>query len=622
MGARSDPLPDRKHAMQLLRPILALAALCPTLPAQQLEVLYCEVPGSAKAVVPGALDETTGLPEATSFKAIEDLVLSPTGDAWIVKGRTLQGSTEENILLLGGGTTGTMFAQEGQPVPGGLPTEVVDFFGSGLGRFNGADQLAYSLRARGGSTSTHQKVVYFDGASSSIAFQMGDPYTGLVDSPVGASGDELVGNSVGSIHLLDDGTIGAQDGTIANIASSQRPAIFYDRAMFHQANVTTVLDLAGTGSVLVDGIATNGFYSSPDGAHWIALVDVDPSFSTSYAVVVDGQVRIENGQPLPGTPLVVGATNNVQIAASGDWFARGRDDSSTSSSAPDWAVRSGTPTAATGVTLAGSESYGTIFYAFTGNSVGDWALACNTDSADPSADEVLVWNGQVVAREGDPVDVDGNGSFDDGAFLGRGNSASSAFQPDALALTDDNELYVLAFLNDGAGNDLGSIPAFGTPDALIRIQLGASCGAVASYCTAGTSAAGCQATLSAVGAASPTAGSGFTVSGAGVEGQKDGLFFFSQNGAQANAWGNGTSFQCVVPPVMRAGLLTGTGTLGACDGAFAQDLNARWCATCPKPSQAPVVGQPLYVQLWYRDPFNTSNQTTSLSDALQADVCP
>ena len=36
----------------------------------------------------------------------------------------------------------------------------------------------------------------------------------------------------------------------------------------------------------------------------------------------------------------------------------------------------------------------------------------------------------------------------------------------------------------------------------------------------------------------------------GVQGQKDGLFFFGTNGQQANPWGNGTSYQCVVPPVV------------------------------------------------------------------------
>ena len=142
------------------------------------------------------------------------------------------------------------------------------------------------------------------------------------------------------------------------------------------------------------------------------------------------------------------------------------------------------------------------------------------------------------------------------------------------------------------------------------------------YCTAGTSASGCQASLSATGLASSVATSGFTVTATGVEGSKDGLFFFATNGRQANTWGNGTSFQCVVPPVIRAGLQAGTGSVGQCDGVFARDFNALWCATCPNPAKNPGPGAHVQVQLWYRDPFNTSNQTTSLSNALEFCVAP
>ena len=95
-----------------------------------------------------------------------------------------------------------------------------------------------------------------------------------------------------------------------------------------------------------------------------------------------------------------------------------------------------------------------------------------------------------------------------------------------------------------------------------------------------------------------------------------------RHGRQANPWGNGTSFQCVVPPVKRGGLLSGSGNAGTCTGAFIQDLNARWCPTCPKPAQAPVVGTRMQLQFWYRDPANTSNQTTSLSDGHEVDVAP
>jgi hypothetical protein len=144
----------------------------------------------------------------------------------------------------------------------------------------------------------------------------------------------------------------------------------------------------------------------------------------------------------------------------------------------------------------------------------------------------------------------------------------------------------------------------------------------AAYCTAGTSASGCVATVQAAGAASASATSGFVLSASNVEGAKDGLFFFGTGGRQANPWGNGTSLQCVVTPVQRGGLLTSSGTSGQCDGAFSQDLNARWCGTCPKPTQNPVPCTWMQAQLWYRDPFSTSNQTTSLSSAIEFWVEP
>ena len=97
-----------------------------------------------------------------------------------------------------------------------------------------------------------------------------------------------------------------------------------------------------------------------------------------------------------------------------------------------------------------------------------------------------------------------------------------------------------------------------------------------SYCTAGISASGCQASIGSSGTPSASAPSGFSLIIGGVEGQKDGLFFFGTNGRQGNPWGNGTSYQCVVPPVKRTPLIAGVGTIGTCDGTFSYDLNAHW----------------------------------------------
>ena len=139
------------------------------------------------------------------------------------------------------------------------------------------------------------------------------------------------------------------------------------------------------------------------------------------------------------------------------------------------------------------------------------------------------------------------------------------------------------------------------------------------YCTAGTSANGCQVNLQASGVPSRSLASGYTLDAAGVEGSKNGIFYFGTNGRQANPWGTGTSYQCVVPPVKRTGVQPGVGSNGACNGFASLDFNT-WMAL--NPTKAPPSGILTQVQFWFRDPQNTSNQTTSLSDAFELVVAP
>jgi hypothetical protein len=150
----------------------------------------------------------------------------------------------------------------------------------------------------------------------------------------------------------------------------------------------------------------------------------------------------------------------------------------------------------------------------------------------------------------------------------------------------------------------------------------AGCGLVTKYCTAGTSAQGCKAKLRTSGVPSASAPSGFELRVERGDVGKQGIFFYGTNGAQAKPWGNGTSFQCVLPPVSRTPLVTMTGSSGGCVGTAELDLNALWCPTCPKPHKNPGAGASVDAQFWYRDPANTSNQVTSLSDAGSFQLCP
>ena len=194
-----------------------------------------------------------------------------------------------------------------------------------------------------------------------------------------------------------------------------------------------------------------------------------------------------------------------------------------------------------------------------------------------------------------------------------GNETSVTVYAQACEPGGSSELWTL----NGAPHSPTFNPQF-TSDMLDWVLGHPKTPAPLSYCSAGLSTSGCAALLQTSGTPSLDQTSGFTVAASGVEGAKDGLFFYGFNGAQANAWGNGTSFQCVVPPVIRAPIMSGQGTTGVCNGFFSQDFNAYWSGA--PAAKVPAPGSKVWMQLWYRDPLNTSNQTTSLSDALEISI--
>ncbi|MBC7770957.1 MAG: hypothetical protein H7210_00545 [Pyrinomonadaceae bacterium] len=446
---------------------VSIAGMTAAAHARQPEIIYTKISGHPTAVVPGAVD-LAGQPVFTEWRALEDFAFSPDGSRWVIKGRTQLGSDLETILVSGQGAVGTMLAQEGQPIPGGAPGEVFDFFGSGLGRWNTLNQFAYSARARGGIASVFQKVIVSDQSGSDIVLQMGDPILGLVDQSPNPSGDETFGNSVGSVHILDNGVIGTQDSTILSIHTSRRPAIMYNGSAFHQANVTMVTSLNGAGTETWKSIAANTFYTTPDGAHWVAEGTVNQSTATDAVLVVDGQVRLQEGMLIPGSTVTMNAIFANGVTAGGVWFARGDQ-----AGGNDWAVVSGTVVARTGDPVANGnpEAWGAVFAALAASDAGDWVLAGITDHSDPATNEVIVLNGErVLLREGDQVDLDGDGTLDD-AFIGRGNNTLSAFEPNDLFLTGDGLLYCFANLRNAAGQDLNSTPVFGTPQAFMVLPV-------------------------------------------------------------------------------------------------------------------------------------------------------
>ncbi|MCC7012467.1 MAG: matrixin family metalloprotease [Planctomycetes bacterium] len=147
------------------------------------------------------------------------------------------------------------------------------------------------------------------------------------------------------------------------------------------------------------------------------------------------------------------------------------------------------------------------------------------------------------------------------------------------------------------------------------------CGALTTYCTAGTTTNGCNATMSASGTPSLAATSGFVVSCSGVEGQKTGLLFYGITGPKAAPWAPGsTSYLCLKSPTQRTPSSNSGGTAGACDGAFSVDW-LDYIATHPGALGAPFsAGAIVQMQAWFRDP--PAPNTTNLSNGLQFTACP
>ena len=410
-------------------------------PQSDPKVIFTEIPGHPTAVVPGALD-AGGMPVATDFIALEDLSLRHDGGQWMLKARTAQATTLDSILLLGSGLAGTMFAQDGQPLQGGVAGEQYDFFDSPVcASWNAAGNIGFSCRAKGGVAGVAEKVILYDVGTMvhTILLQQGDAALGLVDNPPTSSGDELFGNSINSLHLLDSGSFGFVNTPITNCHSSRYPAFFRGNTAFRQSGISAI------GAEIWDSFDFDDCGGTADGAHWFAKGDTENvNTAIDGILAVDDAIVIQEGSPVAGSAMIAADVIFTRMLSDGTWFARGDDPAS-----DDWAVRNGVLLAKTGDPITAIENWGAAFSAFTGNRVGDWLLAGSTTNPDTNRDNALVLNGtRVIAREGDAVDLDGDPDTFDDAFL-------NTFQPNDLHLTDEKRIYLLVTLRNGLGTAIG-----------------------------------------------------------------------------------------------------------------------------------------------------------------------
>jgi hypothetical protein len=126
--------------------------------------------------------------------------------------------------------------------------------------------------------------------------------------------------------------------------------------------------------------------------------------------------------------------------------------------ANDWVLRNGAVVAQKGDAVPGGlagetfddTTFADLFFSITANDNGDYVYGGVTSTA-ANANAVLVFNDQFVfLREGDGIDIDGNGLADDNAFI-------SVFNNDDAILTNDLRYFLTVDAVDGAGTALGQV---------------------------------------------------------------------------------------------------------------------------------------------------------------------
>ena len=209
--------------------------------------------------------------------------------------------------------------------------------------------------------------------------------------------------------------------------------------------------LAGPGNAtwsVIQGGGGEGVIStrSADGSHGLVNGQINTgSTANDEVLVVDGNVVLQKSVAIPGSGISepVLSLPYSYMEADGNWYAYGRFGPS----GFGWVVRSGGVIAKHGDAIVPNSSeryagnatnpaFANTFFMATGRG-SDYVLGGVTNNADTYQNSVLVHNGAtVIAREGDPIDIDGNGIADDDAYIAN-------FPQNRAFISADRKLWVV-----------------------------------------------------------------------------------------------------------------------------------------------------------------------------------
>lgn len=383
--------------------------------------------------------------------------VSPNGLWWAFRALTTLPSTENEIIL-----TGQFMTRAGAQVIAreGTPTGFDGSINFGTLRTSlGIDDLANVAFSADTTwpTTDDDVVVRWSGVQTLIARE-GEPIPGMAGLGYG--------NLHNAVHLVANGQTRFRSAGLVGAVSQQ--VLLSNTSISSGSIVAQAGDVPGNQLVApsqtMENFTSDRFRSDASGANTIYHGDLTGPTATDLVMVSNGNVIAQEGVPLPNSPFAEGVSSFSADAGSqqlsnygGHYIFRGSNGITND----DWVYMDGSVIARTDqpITPGNTELWDDVpfaanFFLNCVNSNGDYVIGGTTNAANANANAVLVLNGTtILVREGDPVDVDGNGLADDDAFV-------SVFNNDDAVLLDDGRFMFFADLRNSGGGTIGQAAMF------------------------------------------------------------------------------------------------------------------------------------------------------------------
>ncbi|MBX3385168.1 MAG: hypothetical protein KF768_01210 [Phycisphaeraceae bacterium] len=429
-------------------------------------VLFSNLAGDPSLAVPV---EVGGSP--LNFSNFVRPYVSPNGAHWAMVAGS-PGSASRNILLVGptsglgaGGNAGAFASTRavivaGQPAPGDPPWvngEVFETIRRNLS-VNNAGQVAFSANTSN-VTSADEVVVRMgplmpgEPPAFTLVAREGSPAFGL-------GGDGVTfGATLDSVSMTHGGVVSFYS-TLGGTTTALNTAIWFGETLVARKGETVPGGQVDDPGAVINELRDTRYYRSADGTRWVEGVTLATDASRDRAIVVDGEVVMQEGSILSGSgfdfPIGThssGGIGETNMGMDGSWFVRGVN----SAINQYWVTRNGSTVATVGdpLTPCDFEHWSirpftpAVYFTSIGNGVGDYIVGGASDVFDERLSGVLVLNGRsVVLRSNDPVDLDGDGIAEPNVFIRN-------FFFDDAALTPDLKLLVVVNLKDELDVQIG-----------------------------------------------------------------------------------------------------------------------------------------------------------------------